>query len=109
MFGCNCDTDSGFCRYLRTCPSPCRFDWTPGVGCESSLGKSFEEYCPDKRRKRGTAPPALATFAWFDTDSDGLISWEEAVGGTNCTAEQFQEADVDGDGLIQPGELDGSL
>ena len=68
-----------------------------------------EEYCPDKRRKRDAAPAALATFAWFDTDSDGVISWEEAVWGTNCTVEQFEETDADGDGLIQPTELDGSL
>ena len=79
------------------------------IVCESSRGQSWGDYCPARRRRRGAAPPALATFAWFDTDNNGLVSWEEAVAGTNCTVEQFEEADGDGDGLIQPGELDDSL
>ena len=55
---------------------------------------------------------AMENFFSFDLNRDGLISLEEAMGGSdssNSTVDEFKQVDVNNDGLVQPSEFDLSL
>ena len=55
---------------------------------------------------------AIENFFSFDLNRDGLISLEEALGGTgksNVTVDEFKQVDVNNDGFVHPSEFDLSL
>ena len=132
FFGCNCDTDGGWCyKKWNQFVHLAIFEWN---GCKSSkyLYWMYAEHCelgeihtykPWGRKKRSAGDileagsyagglydhlmerSAMKTFLNFDLNRDGRISREEV----NATVEEFKQVDEDNDGFVHPGELDMSL
>ena len=123
IFACNCDTDDGWCYKNK---------WFAfglyKTKCLSSRGRSNEEYCPDRRRRKRSVKLAISqaysglydhlierdameNFLSFDLNRDGLISLEEAMETirSNGTVDEFKKVDVDNDGFVHPSEFDLSL
>ena len=120
IFGCNCDTDNGWCYKY----------YDHDAVCKSSKGRKEEEFCPDRRRRRSADTlkayggiydhdliecDAMGYFLSFDLNRDGLISLEEAMKTSRSSSnsssflDEFKKVDVDNDGFVRPSEFDISL
>ena len=131
IFGCNCDTDNGWCFKIKAVcklQNGCSHEQV-SFECKSSKNRPAAEYCPHRRRriKRSVTAAilkaysglyghliersAMEKFLCFDQNQDGLFSLEEAIVSNrrNATVEEFEQVDVDNDGFVHPSEFDASL
>lgn len=106
IFGCNCDCAKCDGLYDKSC-------------CAAEIA-GIE--CPKQRMRRALAPVQVAnrTFSRIDLSGDGAISVEEAlkflvyekgmgVEQLSMDKSWFAELDKNGDGKLQPKELDSAL